>query len=331
MSQIRYRLRTLPPTYLYAALGLVAVVLPLFLNDYEVSVGVLAGIYILLGLSLNVIVGYAGLFQLGHAAFYGIGAYTAAILNLRFGIPILLLLPVGALVSGIFAFLISRPILHLRGDYLCIVTIAFGEIFGIALKNNVFGLTGGPNGLSGIARPELFGFAFSQPIHYYYLVLALVVLTIWLADRLEHSRLGRAWMCVREDELAAEAMGIDTTRAKLTAFVLGSAWAGLAGVIYASRYRVIAPESFSFIESVIMFCIVVLGGVGSVPGVLVGTAGMVVFPEIVREAKNWRDAWLGVAMILMMVLRPEGLWPSRRARLEIHQEEGAAPALAGGD
>jgi len=331
MSQIRDRLRALPPAYLYLALGLAAVVLPLFLNDYQVSVGVLAGIYILLGLSLNVIVGYAGLFQLGHAAFYGIGAYTAAILNLHFGIPILLLLPVGALVSGLFAFVISRPILHLRGDYLCIVTIAFGEIFGIALKNDIFGLTGGPNGLSGIARPEILGFAFTQPIHYYYLVLAFVVLTIWLAGRLEHSRLGRAWMYVREDELAAEAMGIDTTRAKLTAFVLGSAWAGLAGVIYASRYRVIAPESFSFIESVIMFCIVVLGGVGSVPGVLVGTAGMVVFPEIVREAKNWRDAWLGAAMILMMVLRPEGLWPSRRARLEIHEEETPAPAPASGD
>jgi branched-chain amino acid transport system permease protein len=236
---------------------------------------------------------------------------------------------VGAAVAGLFAFLISRPILHLRGDYLCVVTIAFGEIFRIAMKNNIFGLTGGANGLSGISRPELFGFVFSRPIHYYYLVLFFVVLTVLAAERLERSRLGRAWMYVREDELAAEAMGVNTTHVKLIAFVLGSAWAGLAGVIYASRYRVIAPENFSFVESVIMFCIVVLGGIGSVPGMLLGTAGMVVLPELVREAKNWRDAWLGVAMILMMIVRPEGLWPSRRAKLEILGEEAAPIPRAG--
>ena len=327
MSQLLNRLRSVRPAWYYLGSALLLLVLPLLLDDYQTSVAVLAGIYVMLGLSLNIIVGYAGLFQLGHAAFYGIGAYTAAILNLHYGVPILVLLPVGALVAGVFAFLISRPILHLRGDYLCIVTIAFGEIFRIALKNDIFGLTGGPNGLSGIARPELFGFVFSRPMHYYYLVLAFVVVTIFAARRLERSRLGRAWTYVREDELAAESMGVDTTRAKLIAFVLGSAWAGLAGVIYASRYRVIAPENFSFIESVIMFCIVVLGGIGSVPGMLLGTAGMVVLPELVRQAKNWRDAWLGVAMILMMIVRPEGLWPSRRAKLQIRGAE--APSLTG--
>ncbi len=321
MNQLLHRLRSVEPIRYYAGLTALLFTLPLLLDDYQTSVAVLAGIYVMLGLSLNIIVGYAGLFQLGHAAFYGIGAYTAAILNLRFGIPILALMPVAAVVAGLFAFLISRPILHLRGDYLCIVTIAFGEIFRIALKNDLFGLTGGPNGLSGIARPALLGFTFSRPIHYYYLVLALVALTVFAARRLERSRLGRAWMYVREDELAAEAMGVDTTRVKLIAFVLGSAWAGLAGVLYASRYRVIAPENFSFVESVIMFCIVVLGGVGSVPGVLVGTAGMVVLPELVREARTWRDAWLGMSMILMMIVRPEGLWPSRRARLEIRGQK----------
>lgn len=328
MNQILRRLRSVKPIWYYAALSALLLILPLLLDDYQTSVAVLAGIYVMLGLSLNIIVGYAGLFQLGHAAFYGIGAYTAAILNLHFGIPIFVLMPVGASAAGLFAFLISRPILHLRGDYLCIVTIAFGEIFRIAMKNDILGLTGGPNGLSGISRPALFGLVFSRPIHYYYLVLAFVVFTIFAARRLERSRLGRAWTYVREDELAAEAMGVDTTRVKLIAFVLGSAWAGLAGVIYASRYRVIAPENFSFIESVIMFCIVVLGGIGSVPGMLLGTAGMVVLPELVREAKNWRDAWLGVAMILMMIVRPEGLWPSRRAKLEIRGEE--APPLASG-
>jgi len=329
MNQILRRLRSVKPIWYYAALSALLFILPLLLDDYQTSVAVLAGIYVMLGLSLNIIVGYAGLFQLGHAAFYGIGAYTAAILNLHFGIPIFVLMPVGAIAAGLFAFLISRPILHLRGDYLCIVTIAFGEIFRIAMKNDILGLTGGPNGLSGISRPALFGLVFSRPIHYYYLVLAFVVFTIFAARRLERSRLGRAWTYVREDELAAEAMGVDTTRVKLIAFVLGSAWAGLAGVIYASRYRVIAPENFSFVESVIMFCIVVLGGIGSVPGILVGTAGMVVLPELVREAKTWRDAWLGMAMILMMIVRPEGLWPSRRAKLEMLGEEAAS--LASGD
>jgi len=233
----------------------------------------------------------------------------------------LLLIPVSAGVAGLFAFALTRPILHLRGDYLCIVTIAFGEIVRIVLKNDIFGITGGPNGISGIARPELFGFKFRDPIHYYYLIWVFVALSIFVIRRLENSRLGRAWNYVREDELAAEAMGVDTVRVKLAAFVIGSAWAGIAGLLYAARYRVIAPENFSFLESVIVFCIVVLGGTGSVSGVFVGTLGMVVLPEVFRPLKDWRDAWLGLAMVVMMILRPAGLWPSRCLRLEI---EGAA-------
>jgi branched-chain amino acid transport system permease protein len=326
MSQAQKPQRAVNPAWAYLALGLASLAVPLFIDDYWKSVAVLAGIYVILGLSLNVIVGYAGLFQLGHAAFYGIGAYTAAILNLNFGIPMLLLLPVSAIVAGLAAFVLTRPILHLRGDYLCIVTIAFGEIVRIALKNDLFGITGGPNGLSGIARPVLFGFKFRQPIHYYYLVWVFVALSIFAIRRLENSRLGRAWNYVREDELAAEAMGIDTVKVKLAAFVIGSAWAGLAGVLYASRYRVIAPENFSFLESVIMFCIVVLGGTGSVPGIFVGTIGMVVLPEVFRPLKDWRDAWLGIAMVLMMIVRPAGLWPSQRLRLEVSHDEEDQPA-----
>ncbi|HAM43416.1 MAG TPA: branched-chain amino acid ABC transporter permease, partial [Propionibacteriaceae bacterium] len=287
-------------------------------------------IYIILGLSLNVIVGYAGMFQLGHAAFYGIGAYTAAILNIHFGIPILWLIPVSAVMAGLFAFVLTRPIIHLRGDYLCIVTIAFGEIVRIALKNDIFGITGGPNGLSGISRPEILGFTIKTPLQYYYLIWIFVVLSIFVIQRLENSRLGRAWNYVREDELAAEAMGVDTVKVKVAAFVIGSAWAGIAGLLYASRYRVIAPENFSFLESVIMFCIVVLGGTGSITGVFVGTFGMVVLPEIFRPLKDWRDAWLGVAMVVMMILRPAGLWPSRRLKLEIEDSADSAldePAL----
>lgn len=305
------------PIAVYFVLAAVSLIGPVFMDKYWQSVAVLAGIYIILGLSLNVIVGYAGMFQLGHAAFYGIGAYTAAILNVHFGIPILLLIPISAGVAGLFAFALTRPILHLRGDYLCIVTIAFGEIVRIVLKNDIFGITGGPNGISGIARPEMFGFKFRDPIHYYYLIWVFVALSIFVVRRLENSRLGRAWNYVREDELAAEAMGVDTVRVKLAAFVIGSAWAGIAGLLYAARYRVIAPENFSFLESVIVFCIVVLGGTGSVSGVFVGTLGMVVLPEVFRPLKDWRDAWLGLAMVIMMILRPAGLWPSRRLRLEI--------------
>jgi branched-chain amino acid transport system permease protein len=323
------------PVWVWYLVGLgLAIALPYlpFMNRPRTSVAVLVGIYIILGLSLNVIVGYAGLFQLGHAAFYGLGAYTAAILNLHFGIPILLLLPVSGLVAGLAAFLLSKPILHLRGDYLCIVTIAFGEVFRIAMRNNIFGLTGGPNGLSGIARPALpvIGEFTSDPRPYYFLVLFFIVVTLIGMRRLEDSRLGRAWLYVREDELAAEAMGIDTTAAKLAAFVIGSAWAGVAGVLYASRFRVIAPENFSFLESVIMFCIVVLGGSGSVPGVLVGTAGMVLLPEVLREAfpalLEWRDGLMGVAMVVMMILRPAGLLPSRRVARELEVEQELAPA-----
>lgn len=322
------------PQWVWYLVGLgISLVIPFlpFMNRPRISVAVLVGIYIMLGLSLNIIVGYAGLFQLGHAAFYGLGAYTAAILNLHFGVPMMWLLPVGGLVAGLAAYLLSKPIIHLRGDYLCIVTIAFGEVFRIAMRNNIFGLTGGPNGLSGISRPVLpiIGEFTSDPVPYYFLVLFFIFLTLIGMRRLEDSRLGRAWLYVREDQLAAEAMGIDTTHAKLMAFVIGSAWAGVAGVLYASRFRVIAPENFSFLESVIMFCIVVLGGSGSIPGVLVGTAGMVLLPEVLRDAfpalLKWRDGVIGLAMVLMMILRPAGLLPSRRIARAIESKQEAAP------
>ncbi len=386
-----------------------------FMDRSRMSVAVLAGIYVMLGLSLNIIVGYAGLFQLGHAAFFGLGAYTAAILSIERNITILATIPIAALVAGLAAVVITKPILHLRGDYLCIVTIAFGEIFRIAVTNNLFGITGGSNGLIGAGRPEfplpwvepvplivlviilalhlimtrkhglvlswggaaLIALAYYLPPHlldhkqlfvismamglvvlivgallrdyhldargqfavlivvlaafvllmaanadqlttridanmdeyfnvqdpvtvagvdltpvafkrdarpYYFLVLGFIALTIVGMRRLQNSRLGRAWLYVREDQLAAEAMGIDTTHIKLIAFTIGSAWAGVAGVLYAGRFTVVAPENFNFLQSVIMFCIVVLGGSGSIPGVLVGTLGMVVLPELLRDA-----------------------------------------------
>ncbi len=313
-------------------LGLLAlaILLPLPLGDYYRTVAWRTGLYAILGLSLTVIVGYAGLYQLGHAAFYAIGAYTSAILNLRLGIPLLLTLPASVCVAGLCGYVITRPILRLRGDYLMIVTIAFGEVVRLALVNNILGLTGGANGLSGIARPRLGDFELRTPIHHYYLMLVFLVLTLAGLRRLQNSRLGRAWMCVREDEEAAEAMGIDTTRVKLLAFVIGSAWAGLAGGLYAGKLTVVAPDIAKFMESVVMFCIVVLGGTGSLPGVFVGTLGMVTLPELFRPLRAWRDAWVGVAMVAMMIARPEGLWPSRKVQMEIRtaKEEAAGPAAA---
>lgn len=315
------RLQRVKPLWWQVGLIAVAALLPLPLGDYYRSVLWRTGLYAILGLSLNIIVGYAGLFQLGHAAFYALGAYTAALLNLYLDVPLLLTLPASILVAAAFGYLITRPILHLRGDYLCIVTIAFGEVVRLALVNNIFGITGGANGLSGIDRPILFGLVLRQPIYHYYLVLLFLIIAIVTVQRLENSRLGRAWMCVREDEVAAEAMGIDTVRVKLLAFVIGSAWAGLAGWLYAGKLTVISPDLGKFLESVIMFCIVVLGGAGSIPGVFVGTLGMVTLPELSRPLKAWRDAWLGVAMVVMMIARPEGLWPSRRVRMELRAEK----------
>jgi branched-chain amino acid transport system permease protein len=344
------RLRELDERYLYSALAALVILFPWIVRSVRwIQVVNFFFVYALLGLSLNIILGYAGLFQLGHAAFYAVGAYTTAILSSRYDIPTFWLLPVAGLVSAVFGILISRPILHLRGDYLCIVTIGFGEIVRIALRNDASSLvflaripglqflegkltglviTGGPNGIFGIHRPAILGFTFRQQWHYYYLFLAFVVFTVFAMRRLENSRLGRAWTCVREDELAAEAMGINTVRVKLLAFAIGAAWAGVAGNLYASWVTVIAPESFSFWESVIMFCIVVLGGTGSIPGVLVGTVGMVVLPEILREVllniQQWRMLIFGAAMIAMMVFRPEGLWPSQRFRRELELAKEAA-------
>jgi branched-chain amino acid transport system permease protein len=326
------RLRTIKPLWWQLGLLLLAILLPLPLGDYYRSVLWRTGLYVMLGLSLNIIVGYAGLFQLGHAAFYAIGAYTTGLLNLHFGVPILWTLPISVVVAGLFGFAITRPIIHLRGDYLCIVTIAFGEVVRLALVNNIFGITGGANGLSGIDRPSIFGFELRSPISHYYLMLIFLVITIVGIQRLQDSRLGRAWMYVREDQVAAEAMGIDTTRVKLLAFVIGSAWAGLMGSLYAGKITVISPDLAKFLESVVMFCIVVLGGTGSIPGAFVGTLGMVTLPELSRPLKAWRDAWLGLAMVVMMILRPEGLWPSRRIRLELEseREEAATSAVTSG-
>jgi branched-chain amino acid transport system permease protein len=297
--------------YIYGVIFAVLAVAPFFLNPYWVDVLNNVGLYAILGLSLNLIVGHAGLFNLGHAAFFAVGAYTAAILNTLYGIPVLWLLPVCALTAGLFAGIIARPIIHLRGDYLCIVTIGVGEILRIALTNDLFGITGGPNGIFDISRPTVFGYVIRKPHEFYYLIGAFLMVTIFLFHRLENSRFGRAVNYLREDETAAEGSGINTSHYKLAVFVLGAAWAGMAGDIFAAKMTIIAPESFNFWESVVMFAIVILGGSGSIPGVLLGAVLFVGLPEVFRDFADARMLIFGAAMVVMMIVRTEGILPQR--------------------
>lgn len=285
--------------------------LPLLLNPYWVDVLNNIGIYAILGLSLNLIVGHTGLFNLGHAAFYAVGAYTTAILNTTYHIPVFWLLPLSGLTAGLFALVVARPIIHLRGDYLCIVTIGVGEIVRIALINDLFGITGGANGIFGISRPSVPGFIFRTPYHFFYLIWGFAALTFLLFRFLEYSRFGRALNFLREDDVAAEGSGINTVHYKLAAFVVGAFWAGMTGNIYAAKMTTISPESFSFWESVIMFAIVILGGSGNAMGVLLGAALIVGLPELFREFASARMLVFGAAMVVMMIFRTQGILPAR--------------------
>ncbi|WNG26529.1 branched-chain amino acid ABC transporter permease [Cystobacter fuscus] len=300
----------------YAVLTLVLAGAPLVLDAYWVDVLNSVGLYALLALSLNIILGDAGLFNMGHAAFYAVGAYTTAILNTRLGLPTLWALPVSGLVAALFAALVARPVIHLRGDYLLIVTIGLGEIVRIALVNDVFGLTGGANGLFGIARPTLFGLKIRRPNEFFYLIWAFVALTVFLFHRLEQSRFGRALNYLREDPVAAEGSGVNTGRYKLLAFALGAAWAGMAGNLYAAKMTIISPESFSFWESVLLFLIVILGGSGSIPGVLLGAFLVVGLPELFRGFASARMLVFGLVMMVLMVFRTQGLLPLRTVRFK---------------
>lgn len=297
-----------------AALAAVLATAPAFLNAYWVDVLNNIGLYALLALSLNLILGDAGLFNMGHAAFYAVGAYTAAILNTRYQLPILWTLPFSGLAAGLFATAVARPVIHLRGDYLLIVTIGLGEIVRIALVNDVFGLTGGANGIFGISRPALFGWVIRRPEQFFYLIWGFVAVTVILFHRLAQSRFGRALNYLREDEVAAEGSGVNTAYYKLAAFALGAAWAGMAGTLYAAKMTIISPESFSFWESVVLFMIVILGGSGSIPGVLLGAFLIIGLPEIFREFASARMLIFGAAMMIMMVFRPQGLLPLRVQR-----------------
>lgn len=308
-----------------AVFGIVilSAVFPFIAGDYYVDIGFFFGIYALLGLSLNIVLGEVGLFDLGHAGFYAIGAYTTAILNTQFGIPILVLLPVSALAASLFAYVVCSPIIHLKGDYLCIVTIGMGEIVRLALINNPFDLTGGPNGVFGIDFPSLGGLlVIDSSIEFYFLIWIVVALSIIGLLQLQQSRIGRAWNCIREDEVAAEANGIDVRSFKLLAFVLGAGLAGVAGNIYASKLMCVSPESFTFWESCLLFSIILIGGMGSIPGVLIGAAAISLFPEIFRPFAMFRMLVFGAVMILMMMFRPAGILPRKRGGMGFRPDHG---------
>ncbi len=297
--------RTESPIFLSLFLVLLFV-LPFFQNDYYRDVLTLTGMYAVLALGLNLVVGQAGLLNLGYVAFYAVGAYTYAILSTRFGLSFWPGLVVGASSAAVLSFLIGLSTLRLRGDYFAIVTLGLGEITRIVL-NNWDSLTGGPNGISNVKRPVLFGHVFTRPLDFYYLILVIAIITVFAMHRLINSRIGRAWIAIREDEVAAEAMGINTFRLKLLAFVLASAWAGLAGVFFASKMAFVSPESFTFFESIMILCMVVLGGMGSIPGIVLGAFLLIALPELFREFADYRMLGFGVALVLMMVFRPQGL------------------------
>lgn len=316
----------------YLAFAVVLLTAPIYLNRYWVDVLNNVGLYAILALSLNIILGHAGLFHMGHAAFYAIGAYTTAVLNTTYGIPVLWVMPLAGILAGIFAIIVARPIIHLRGDYLLIVTIGMVEIVRIALINNVFGLTGGANGIFGIDRPTIFGMKIRKPAEFFYLIWFFAAVTVYLLNRLENSRFGRALNFLREDEVAAEGSGINTAHYKLAAFVLGAIWAGMLGTVYAAKMTIISPESFSFWESVLMFMIVILGGSGNIAGVILGAFLVIGLPEIFRGFANARMLIFGGAMVAMMVFRPQGILPPRPRSYPVGApaEDPDAPGENGG-
>ncbi len=297
------------PTSVIVAFLFFSIIFPFLFSNYHVNIMTTALMYIVLGLGLNIIVGLAGLLNLGYAAFYAIGAYSYALLNYHFGIGFWLAIPIAALLSALAGILLGFPVLRLRGDYLAIVTLCFGTIIRLILEN-WDELTFGPSGISQIPRPTFFGIEFSPhnvTTYIYFIALGFVFFTIFMVNRLKHSKIGREWQALREDEIACEAMGVDKTKTKLSAFALGATWAGMMGVLFAAKTTFINPASFTFIESVIMLSIVVLGGMGSISGIIIAALILILLPEYLRELGNYRMIVFGLSMVVIIIFKPHGL------------------------
>ena len=325
---------------------LFAIVMPLlpFTERYAIDLGILVLTYVMLGWGLNIVVGLAGLLDLGYVAFYAVGAYSYALLAQNFGLSFWICLPLAGILAAFWGVLLGFPVLRLRGDYLAIVTLAFGEIIRIVLLN-WYWFTGGPNGISGIPRPTFFGIDFDRgpdgfaatfgltysPLHrilfLYYLILALALLTNVVTIRLRRLPIGRAWEALREDEIACRSLGINTVNTKLTAFALGAMFAGFAGSFFATRQGFISPESFVFMESALILAIVVLGGMGSQFGVAVAAVVMIGGFELFREFSDYRMITFGLVMVLIMVWRPRGLVSSRSPTVFLKEKKAISGAL----
>ncbi len=301
--------------------------LPLILGTYLTEVVDNVGLFILMGLGLNIVVGFAGLLDLGYVAFFAIGAYVVGILTSSGDLGIAnmsfwLALPIAVAVAVMAGMTLGMPVLRMRGDYLAIVTLGFGEIIRVLATSDLLkNYIGGAQGVLQIAKPEIFGFVMVQPQHFYYLILAGVGLAILVSSRLRDARLGRQWMALREDEDVAEAMGIHLVTTKLLAFGIGAGFSGLAGAIFAARLSSIFPHSFNLLISINVLSLIIVGGIGSLPGVVVGALALVGLPELLREFAEYRLLLYGVLLIAMMIKRPEGLWPSPITRREMHAEE----------
>lgn len=303
-----------PQLIMYFLLFIFIVSVPLFARDYLIDVAVLVGIYIILAQGLNIVIGFTGLLNLGFVAFYAIGAYSYALFNTRFGLGFWSAMPFSAVITVCAGFILAVPALRLKGDYLAIVTLGFGEIVRLVF-NNWDSVTRGPNGISGIEPPLVAGLSLGRLSHYYYFILVFVALTLFIVRRVYSSRVGRAWVAIREDETASSSVGINTNAYKLYAFAFGAFWAGLAGTLFAAKMRFISPESFTFMESVLVLCMVILGGLGSIHGVVLGAVILVVLPEMLREVQLYRMLALGSGLVLLMIFRPQGLFGGKGVSL----------------
>ena len=318
---------------------MIAISWPFFAGRNAVDIATLAMIYVMLGLGLNIVVGFAGLLDLGFVGFYAVGAYTYGLLFHWLGWSFWEALPLAGAFAALFGFVLGFPVLRLRGDYLAIVTLGFGEIIRLLLVN-LTDWTGGPDGISGIPKPTLFGFELTrsasvegaQTLHQvlgmefnslhmviflYLMALMLAVVTLVISNRLIRMPIGRAWEALREDEIACRSLGLNPMAIKLSAFTLGAMFAGLGGAFFAARQGIVSPESFTFIESALILAIVVLGGMGSQLGVIVAAILITVLPELAREFSEYRMLIFGLVMILMMVWRPQGLLPMQRHHVEV--------------
>ncbi len=318
---------------------LVAVTWPFFAGRNGVDIATLVMIYVMLGLGLNIVVGFAGLLDLGFVGFYAVGAYAYALLFHWAGWTFWEALPVAGAAAALFGFLLGFPVLRLRGDYLAIVTLGFGEIIRLLLTN-LTDWTGGPDGISGIPKPSVMGLEMARDpsvegvmtfhqwlglefesvhmvIFLYLMALTLAMLTLFVSNRLLRMPIGRAWEALREDEIACRSLGLNPMRIKLSAFTLGAMFAGFGGAFFAARQGIVSPESFTFIESALILAIVVLGGMGSQLGVIIAAVLITVLPELAREISEYRMLMFGLVMILMMVWRPQGLLPMKRRHVEV--------------